>query len=326
MKKRSTQLKSAGSRLKRPRRKVSGSLERIDLDAATFQKPLQQLAEVLSQKVKREAPKLHGFPEFVGFDLHVLTRQAQHTYDLLFYINADERRETDCYWRSSYSVVTLPLIRNMIDSLYNITAILQDPRRNGPHFRKSGYQKFLKGFDEDQARYQGRPEWDDWISRGRAEVDFEIRKMGFTVADVLSQKEWPTLGQYIGRKQAGGTLTPHQGFLKTLLYGQWREYSAMAHGSSDALCRTAIFYVSDSLPHEERPKLEDGHLRLLSMHIGQAAAVLLCIVTELQAHFRFDGADINQRIHKMWDALMPAFVVKELYSKRYKKLMSDKGI
>jgi hypothetical protein len=300
--------------------------ERINVDASTFQKPLGKLAEVLSQKVKREAAKLLGVPDFVAFDLHVLTRQAQYTYDLLFYLNADERRETDCYWRPAYSVVTLPLIRNMIDSLYNITAILENPRYHGPQFRKNGYKNFLKGLDKDQVRYGGRPEWDEWIAKGRAEVDFEIRKMGFTVADVLAEKEWPTLGQYIARKRKGGTLTPHQEFLKTLVYGRWREYSAMAHGASDGLMRTAIFYIADSLPHEERPKLDDGHLRLLSKHIGQAAAILLCIVTELQAHCHFDGADIDERIHKMWNALMPAFVVKELYSERYEKLMKDKRI
>ncbi len=296
------------------------------VDASTFQKPLGKLAEVLSQKVRREAAKLLGVPDFVTFDLHVLTRQAQYTYDLLFYLNADERREGDCDWKPPYSVVTLPLIRNMIDHLYNITSILQDPQRNGPRFRKCGYQKLLKGLDEDQAKYGGRAEWDESIAKSRTEIDFEIRRMGFTVADVLAEKEWPTLGQYIGRQQKGGTYTPHQDFLKTLVYGQWREYSAMAHGASDGLLKSAIFYIADSMPHEERAMLEDGHLRLLSFHIGQAAAILLCIVTELQAYFRFDGADINERIHKMWDALMPAFAVKELYGERYEKLMKDRGI
>lgn len=53
----------------------------VNVDAATFQKPLQDLAEVLSQKVKREAPKRLG-PAFVAFDLHVLIRQAQRTLRL----------------------------------------------------------------------------------------------------------------------------------------------------------------------------------------------------------------------------------------------------
>jgi len=298
----------------------------VHIDAGTFQKPLGQLAEVLSQKVKREAPKLLAAPRFVAFDLHVLMRQAQYTYDLLFYLHAEERRKTDCYWRPAYTFVVLPLIRNMIDDLYNITAILQDPGRNGPWFRKHGYRKLLAGFDEDQARYGGKTEWDEWIKKGRTEVDFDLRANGLTMAGVLSEKEWPTLGKYINRLQPGGTFSPHQDFLRTLVYGPWREYSAMAHGSSEGLVKTAVFYITDSLPHEERPKLDDGYLRLLSSHIAQAAAILLCIVTELQAYFHFDGADIDARIHRMWNALMPAFVVKELYEERYEQLMKDKRI
>jgi len=68
--------------------------------------------------------------------------------------------------------------------------------------------------------------------------------------------------------------------------------------------------------------------RVMSMHIMRAAAVLLCIVTELQAHFLFDddGAQIHPRIHAIWNALLPVFEVKELYSERYEQLMKDRRI
>jgi hypothetical protein len=128
------------------------------IDAATFQTPLIKLAEVLAQKVKREAPKLLSAPPFVSIDLHVLIRQAMRTYDLLFYLNADERRNTDSHWRNVYTMVTLPLIRNMIDCLYNITFILQNPSRNGAWFRTSGFKKALAAFDEDEYRYGGQPQ------------------------------------------------------------------------------------------------------------------------------------------------------------------------
>jgi hypothetical protein len=102
------------------------------IDASTFQKPLKLLAEVLAQKVKREAPSLLSGPGFVAIDLHVLIRQAMYTYDLLFYLNADERRETDPYWRNAYTIVALPLVRNMIDCLYNVTAICRiRPQKDG---------------------------------------------------------------------------------------------------------------------------------------------------------------------------------------------------
>jgi hypothetical protein len=136
------------------------------------------------------------------------------------------------------------------------------------------------------------------------------------------------MGKYISDKQAGGTTTPHQDFLKTFTFRNWREYSAMAHGAFEGLMHIAIYYIEDSLTHEQRPALDRVFPKIFSMHIARAAIVLLCIVTELQAYFRFDddGARINQRIHEVWNALMPAFEAKELYDERYAKLMAEQGI
>jgi hypothetical protein len=296
------------------------------LDATTFQKPLGQLAEVLAQKLRREAPKLIAAPNFVAVDLHVLIRQAMYTYDLLFYLNADERRETDPYWRNAYTIVTLPLIRNMIDCLYNITAILQNPGVNGPWFRKSGFRKVLAALEEDESRYGGQQKWDDWIKKTRDGINLQMRANGFVMSEILAQSSWPTMGKYISDKQPGGTITPHQDFLKTFTYGRWREYSAMAHGTFEGLMPVAMYYITDSFPHEDRPKVDEVHPRVLALHIGRAAVILLCIITELQAYFRFDGANINERIHNIWNALMPVFEVRELYDERYAQLMKDKGI
>jgi hypothetical protein len=300
-----------------------------DMDASTFQKPLKQLAEVLAQKVKREAPKLLPAPTFVALDLHVLIRQSMYTYDLLFYLNADERRENDPYWRNVYTIVALPLVRNMIDCLYNITAILDEPAGRGSLWRQSGYRKVMAVIDETEQRYGGQPEWDEWIRKNREALDLGIRAIGWTVADVRAEtKQWPTLGKYVKDKQKGGTLTPHQEFLKTFMYGDWSKYSGMAHGAFEGLLDIAVYYTEDSLDHELREHLDERHPDFMTMCLSRAAAVLLCTITELQAHFNFDddGARINERIHKMWNVLMPVFDIKELYKERYEKLMQEKGI
>lgn len=44
----------------------------VDIDARTFQLPLEQLAEALAQKVKREAPRVLPGPSYTALDLHVL--------------------------------------------------------------------------------------------------------------------------------------------------------------------------------------------------------------------------------------------------------------
>lgn len=300
-----------------------------ELDASTFQRQLETLAEVLAQKLRREAPKLLGAtPAYVSVDLHVMLRQMIYIYNLFFYVNADERVENDPHYRKQYSVVMLSLIRNMIDCLYNITAILENPAVKGAGFRKSGYKAKLAALDEDRARYGGRVEWNAWITRARAEIMEDMRRNGFSSADVQQANQWPTLGRYIKAPQLGGTFSPHQQFLKLLNYGPWREYSALAHGTFDGLLETAVYYITDIFPHDDRSKLDDVHPLRLSTHISQVAGVLVGAVTEVQAYFRFpsNGARINERIHEVWNALTPTFTVKELYDERYAQLMKTKGI
>jgi hypothetical protein len=48
------------------------------------------------------------------------------------------------------------------------------------------------------------------------------------------------------------------------------------------------------------------------------------MITELQLYFRFEGAYINSRIHRMWEALMGLFEAKELYDERYRELMANR--
>jgi len=155
-----------------------------------------------------------------------------------------------------------------------------------------------------------------------------MRAIGIRRDELSSAISWPTLGKYISRKQPGGQTTSHQEFLRTFAYGPWREYSAMAHGAFEGLMLVAMYYIADSMPHEDRQKIDEQHPKVLALHIGRVAGVLLCIITELQAYFRFDddGARINARIHAIWNALSPVFEIKELYDERYAQLMKDKGM
>ncbi len=90
--------------------------------------------------------------------------------------------------------------------------------------------------------------------------------------------------------------------------------------------RTAMPFLEADVPHDERPKLEEMALRGIFRHMVRAAAILLCILTEIQAYFRFDGARINERLYEVWNALLPAPEVKDLFDSRYTQLMQEKGI
>jgi hypothetical protein len=302
--------------------------EKLRIDAGTFQEPLWKLAEVMAQKVNREGPQYLRAPAHVSADLFMMIRHSIATYNMLFYLNADQRRDEDCFWNNNYGVVTAQVVRSMIDCLYNITSIMENPAVNGTAYRKSGLKNRLRDIEADEEKYGGRPEWDDFNRERRKNLGALIRRGGLTEAEVAVAGSWPTLGTYLNPKK-GGMLTPHQRFLKTFTYHHWRQYSALAHGGLEGYIGDpplGAYFIIDTLPHEDRPKFDAQYPEFISRHVGRAAAVLLCLITEIQAYFRFEGADINNRIVSMWNALMGFFEAKELYDERYEQLMRDRRI
>lgn len=114
------------------------------LNAKTFQEPLNELANTIAYKVQREGHALLPTPSFVIADIYYLLRQAHQTYNLFRFMNADERRQKDVDYRIAYSALILPLVRTMIDCLYNITSILENPDLKGHQFRESGLKQIWR--------------------------------------------------------------------------------------------------------------------------------------------------------------------------------------
>jgi len=48
-----------------------------------------------------------------------MVRHALALYNLLISVNADKRRNEDCYWNNAYGVNSAPLVRTIIDCLYS---------------------------------------------------------------------------------------------------------------------------------------------------------------------------------------------------------------
>jgi hypothetical protein len=305
----------------------------IRIDAKDFQEQLGKLAATMAEKIYREGQRHIPGPEFVKDDLTTLLRYGASVYNLLNYLNADERRKEDPYWYVRYGVTAMSLVRSLIDCLYNVIAILENPNQKAIQYRKSGFKKVLDEMEEDREKYGGQPEMDEYINIRRKSVVDLLRASGFTVDEILATPKhegWPTFGQYINKEYPGGVQTEQQKFLKTFAHLHWRQYSALSHGAYEAFIGTlgnvpvGAYYVNDFLPHIVRDKLEESYQFFLSIHLGRSASVLLCIVTELQAYCRFDGANIDHRICEVWATLLPSLPTRELYDARYSALMHER--
>lgn len=290
------------------------------IDAGTFQRPLAELTETIGYKLEREGMAMIT-PSYVAFDIFAMVRQVLKTYELFFYINADVR-QSDPSWHIGYPAALLPVLRTMIDCLYNVTTILEDPSVNGAYFRASGYRQILASIAEDQKTYGGSQEWDAHIAERREAVNYDMRAFGFTAAQVAASPYWLTLSRYLRQNPP----PPNADFLEQLTLGFWREYSAISHCTFNGLVPTAMFFTPRKVDPAIQKLFEEHSGRVFSLHLLRVVGVLLCILTEIQAKFRFQGAHINERLVKGWDAVSAALEVKRLRDLRYDQLMKDSSI
>lgn len=289
------------------------------IDAGQFGQQVADLAKTLCHKVEREGHNRFTEPS-VSIDISMILRQLMWTYNLIRWINADDTRFGNVGYLHPYSFVCLPLVRTMIDGFYNCTALLDEPSRSRT-FRISGYYRKREALREDERRYSNDPQWEKHLKVQRQSIQDGMRADGFSETDLDDKKnKWPLLAQYLDTKPD----TPHRQLLKKMTLGFWKEYSSISHASFDGLVDLFPFIATDSLPHDKRDIVKDDIvLRSLTMHYGRTAGILLCLLTEIQHFFRFDGADIDKRLAQIWSAMIPLYEVRELYDFRYNVMLKE---
>ena len=189
----------------------------IRIDAETFQHQLLSLSETLALKMDREGVQHLNAPPYVIADLFILLRYAQQAFSFISYMNADERRKGDIYWKEQYSIFGLSAVRTLIDCLYNLTIILEDPTMNGVTFRKSGIKKFVLNLEEEESRYRGRSEWQKHFDMRHELVERVAQETGVEVNAAKTATNWKTLGRYL--HDSHGKDTEFQAFLRKLTLG-----------------------------------------------------------------------------------------------------------
>lgn len=289
------------------------------IDAETFAQQITDLAETLRLKVEREAPAAVAYPNLTR-DVGLIIAQLTWTYNLLRWINADDTRHGGVGYRDAYTFVSLPLVRTLIDGFYNCTALLDEPTRSRT-FRIGGFYRLRQALREDEERYGSDPAWQENLRNRRELLRRRLAEDQLIDADLDGKgNKWPLLGDYLRQKPD----TPHRQLLRRISLGFWREYSSISHASFDGLDELFPFIARDYLPHEMRTsKLDNYRLRLFFMHFARAAALLLCLLTEIQHHFRFQGSNVDRRIREIWTAMLPIYEVKELYDFRYGLLIGE---
>ena len=285
------------------------------IDASKFPIAINDLVRTMVNKLEREGHTVAGLPDN-GIEICLILRQVAHTYNLIQFINADDTRFENHGYRSAYSFVSLPLVRTMIDGLYNCTAMLNDPS-SARRYKISGFFRMRETLRANEAAYADKPEWVEALKFQRRSYEEGLRLNGISVAELDNKKnKWLLLGDYL---QGADTL--HKQFLRKLTLGFWREYSSISHASFDGLTSIFAFIMGRDLPVQVHEKLNDATERTLALHVFRAAGLMMCLVTEIQHFCQFEGASIDQRLADTWNSMLEIYEIKELYELRYRSVL-----
>jgi len=289
------------------------------IDAVPFSQPISDVAEALTNLVEREGVSKLPVPTVIE-DIGMILRQVTATYNAIRWVNADDTRYGLIGYRGSYTVVTLPLVRTIIDGLYNATALLDDPSR-GRNYRISGIYRMRRALQLDQPKYANNPDWQPDLDRRRSIISRLMQMNSFTEADLDDRSnKWPLLSQYLKQEPRD---SPHRMLMRQLTELFWEEYSAVSHVSFDALLAHCGFLAKDRVPHEMRKTMDNAAMRHLTMHYARAAGLVACLLTEVQHYFKFDGHNIDKRLRDVWMAMQQLYEVRELYAFRYNGLLRE---
>ncbi len=286
------------------------------IDASVFMGPLVSLARTMTLKVEREGNLAFG-NHAIQEDVVAILMQVRDTFSLLQFLNSDDTRDSNPAYRVSFSFVSLPLIRTMIDGFYNCTALLDDPSRVR-QFRVSGLYRMRQEVQETEFLYGTDPQWTSHLQSLRRHLDLRMRRMGYTGKDLDDKKnKWPLFGVYVESTPK----TRHKEMLARMTHGAWKEYSSISHSSFDGILKIMPWLRYDTASRDNRDQLLTASDRSITLHFGRAAGVLLCLLTEIQWSCKFAGADINKRLAELWSSMRQIPELEELHSFRYKGLL-----
>lgn len=288
-----------------------------NIDASVIAEPLDSVVGALGNKLEREWPV--AFANVQGArELFLLTvRLADITSRSIRWLSADT--PPDPGRRLEYCLSVPPLNRTILDSLFTIMFVLEDLPSRCAWYHKAAWREQCIELDRYRAEYGHLAEWRDWLGRLTALTDLGVSMLGLSPAEAaqpLSIPGWPNPGKMANYGISPTTpIPPVRAFMRYLNDWFYADLSQQAHlGGTGLMKRGSPLIMSRNDPQRSQALMKNKY-----SWIGQNFAVMLALISEIEAYFRFG---LRERMNYLWGLLVPVIpVAKEIHAKRYRDLM-----
>ena len=293
--------------------------EPANLDASVITEPLDILVTALANKIEREWPArlahIRGARELFLLTLRI----ADVTSRSIRWLSAE--KPPDPARIPEYCLSVPPLNRTILDNLFTVLFVLEDLPERCQWYHKAAWREERLELDRYIVEYGHLPEWQEWLGRVKAHVNFGVSFVGISAEEVTDPAKkihrWPNAGAMPSYGLSPkDTPTPGRAFMKYLDDWFYKDLSQQAHlGGTGLMKRASVLVLDRHDPERERALRKNKYAWW-----GQTITLMLALVSELELYF---GFGLRQRIHYLWALTVPVIVVaKEVYDKRYAALLS----
>ena len=283
------------------------------LDFAVVGDDFKTLATAVENKIEREFPRALDSISGLRYLVLAHVKITRNTSEVIRYLCADQPEDP---WRKpGFCIAVFPLARTVLESLYSVLFLLDDPTTRAPWFERASWRDDCEELERLSGVYGSDPNWSSFLDKRRALLTAAAASMGLSPEEQANPRKlryWPIPGQMIRGTDLGSSLRPYFKYLAEWFYGK---LSAASHHAGPRLI-PAMQILSDDLP--EGPFALSVAL-YRSEAIFTSLTLHLALLSECISAF---GFDLRPKAQYLWAVLGQYWPpTKALYEKRYAALL-----
>ncbi len=290
---------------------VTTDAKKESLDFALVWDRLGSLYQAVHNKLEREWPVSLDPTEALPVLLRGFVLLSANTLKSIGYLCADH--PPDANRRPEYALSVPPLARTLMDTLFNIVFLFENPSENIRWYWRSAWREYREDRDRYKERYGDDPRWSEWLETFEKTLE-GFREPWFVEAgtDAKDVRYWPHPGQMLRCSELS---EDRRAFLQYLNDWFYKDLSRSSHLSGPGF----ILRSFTLFEYPENPKREENLVHLKGSSVFTVVTLFLAILSEIEGAVRFGLAP---RMEYLWGLLKAhSEEALDLYEKRYSKLL-----
>jgi hypothetical protein len=224
------------------------------IDIRPIREMLRELPVAIYNRIDRDydtharlANSFEGLPAI----LKLKTRLAAITFDAIIFLVTDYEVPGR---RPEFALVVTPMTRTIIDDVFNVVYIFDDPVENAKWWYRSGWREAMEVDAGLREAHGNEPKWDSFLTEHARWVEWMASDAKVTSEQKANPKKvswWPVPGAMVDPGRAAVKDPARLAFLTELKKHFYSRHSQDSHGSLLGITRAALLdeHVEERAEH-----------------------------------------------------------------------------